>query len=318
MTQATLILAAHDAAPGPALLDAATARVVAAAQAFGQPVHVLVIGPPAVAAQAARLQGVARVLHAELPPGHPGANAETVARLLAGLKGRYATLLAAHAMLARGALPRAAALIGAAYLADVTAISSARVVVRPLHAGSVLATVQVDGPLVLTVRASAFEALAEAAAAVEIETLAGVEIDARSQLLGQEAAATERPDLTRARVVVAGGRGVGAAEHMRLVEALADRLGGAVGASRAAVDAGFAPNAMQVGQTGKVVAPDLYIAAGISGAIQHVAGIKDAKLIVAINKDPDAPIFSLADIGLVGDLFEVLPALTAQLPARAA
>lgn len=316
MTLPTLILAAHEAAQ----LDAATARAVTAARAFGQPVHVLVLGPAAVARQAARLHGVACVHHAEA--AQP--NAETAARALALLAGRCGTVLATHHMLARGALPRAAALCGAVYLADVVAVPSADSVVsvvRAMYAGSVLSTVQAEGRLFLTVRASAFAPVAEGPSEgppeAVIAPLEGLAADTRSQLTGKDAAPSGRPDLARARVVVAGGRGVGAAQNMRLVEALADRLGGAVGASRAAVDAGFAPNAMQVGQTGKVVAPALYIAAGISGAIQHVAGIKDAKVIVAINKDPDAPIFSIADIGLVGDLFEVLPALTAQLPALA-
>lgn len=308
MSAYTLVLLTADGE----VLDASAPRLVAAAQAFGRPVHALVSGPAAVAAQAARLQGVARVLHAEGSP----ANAETLARQLVALAARHEHLIAAHGMLARAALPRVSALTGRAYLADVTAIPSPRSVVRPIYAGSAMATVQVEGPLCLTVRVSAFEPLTERVAPVEIETLPAVEPDARTRLVGREAASQDRPDLTRARVVVAGGRGVGAAEHMALVEALADRLGGAVGASRAAVDAGFAPNSVQVGQTGKVVAPDLYIAAGISGAIQHVAGIKDAKVIVAVNKDPDAPIFAHADIGLVGDLFEVLPALTRALPAR--
>lgn len=310
MSQPTLILASHEATH----LDAATSRLVSAAHAFGQPVHVLVTGPAEVAQQASRLQGVARVLHADVV----APNAETVARIVADVASRYDTVLGNHTMLARSALPRAAALAEAVYLSDVTAVSSARGVVRPMYAGSVLSTVQVEGRLFLTVRASAFEPMAEGANAVEVEVLAGVRQDTRSRLIGRDAPSSDRPDLTRARIVVAGGRGVGSAEHMGLVEALADRVGGAVGASRAAVDAGFAPNAVQIGQTGKVVAPDLYIAAGISGAIQHLAGIKDAKLIVAINKDPDAPIFSHADIGLVGDLFEVLPALASQLPARAA
>ncbi|MEO8119092.1 MAG: FAD-binding protein [Rhodoferax sp.] len=310
MNNPTLIFAVHEAAQ----LDSSTLRVVTAAQSFGQPVHVLVLGPAAVAEQAARLQGVARVLHGEVPI----LNAETIAKVLAQLTDRYDTVVAAHGMLARGALPRAAALADAAYLADVTAIPSSRGMVRPMYAGSVMCTVQVEGKLFLTVRASAFEAMGEGAAAVEIEALTGLDPDNRSQLVGRESVSSERPDLTRANVVVAGGRGLGSAENMKLIEALADKLGGAIGASRAAVDAGFAPNSVQVGQTGKVVAPDLYIAVGISGAIQHVAGIKDAKVIVAINKDPDAPIFSMADIGLVGDLFEVLPALTSQLPARTA
>lgn len=308
MSNPTLILAASDAAQ----LDASTARVVSAAQTFGEPLHVLVFGPIDVARQAAKLQGVARVLHAV----NANLNAETVARVLKQLGDHYDTVIAAHETLARGALPRAAALCGAAYLSDVTSAPSGRGLVRPMYAGSVNATVHVEGQLFLTVRASAFAPMVEGASAVEIEAITINAPDERSILLGRESVSNERPDLTRARVVVAGGRGLGSAEHMQLVEKLADQMGGAVGASRAAVDAGFAPNSVQVGQTGKVVAPDLYIAAGISGAIQHVAGIKDAKVIVAINKDPDAPIFSIADIGLVGDLFDVLPALTAQLPSR--
>lgn len=311
----TLILATHDLQQ----LDPSTARLVSAAQRFGPPVEVLVCGPNTaeVAAQAATLQGVTRVLHAETAdPARP--NAETLARVLASLSGRFQVLLATHNLMARAALPRAAALAQAAYLSDVTAIPAPDRVVRPMYAGSVLSEMQVSAErLVLTVRASAFAPVEAGATAAPIEAVAPIEADTRTRLLGCEAAGSSRPDLTRARVVVAGGRGVGSAEHMRLVEALADRLGGAVGASRAAVDAGFAPNAVQVGQTGKVVAPEVYIAAGISGAIQHVAGIKDAKVIVAINKDPDAPIFSVADVGLVGDLFEVLPALTEALPALA-
>jgi electron transfer flavoprotein alpha subunit len=307
-TSPTLILAGHDAGQ----LDPSTARLVGAARSLGRAVHVLVLGPAGVAAQAAALDGVAQVLHAEaaaLP------NAETVARVLAGLLPQHGAVLAAHTLLPRAALPRAAALAGAAFLADVTALLPEGRVVRPMYAGGVLATVQVHGPVLMTLRASAFDAVGDAAAA-PVVALPAITADERSRLVGREVATSARPDLTRARVVIAGGRGVGAAEHMQLVEALADRLGGAVGASRAAVDAGFAPNAIQVGQTGKAVAPELYLAAGISGAIQHVAGIKDAKVIVAVNKDPDAPIFSVADIGLVGDLFEVLPALTAALPAR--
>lgn len=307
----TLILAGHDAGQ----LDPATARLVGAARGLGRPIDVLVVGPAAVATQAAQLDGVAQVLHA---PAEAWPNAETVARVLAERLREASTVLATHAMGPRAALPRAAALTGAAFLADVTALLPEGRVVRPMYAGGVLATVQVQGPALMTLRASAFAPVGTAAAPAPVTALPAVAADARSQLIGREVAASTRPDLTRARVVVAGGRGVGAAEHMQLVDALADRLGGAVGASRAAVDAGFAPNAIQVGQTGKVVAPELYLAAGISGAIQHVAGIKDAKVIVAVNKDPDAPIFSIADIGLVGDLFEVLPALTAALPARAA
>ncbi|WP_367847218.1 electron transfer flavoprotein subunit alpha/FixB family protein [Rhodoferax sp. WC2427] len=310
MTKPTLLLSIHESEE----LDASTASVLSAAKALGQPVHVLVLGPAAVAAQAARLDGVARVIHHDVD----FANAETVAKAIALVAEGFDMVIAAHSMLPRAALPRAAALCDAAYLADVTAVRGANSFVRPMYAGSVLSTVQTQSRVFLTVRASAFDAATDSADAADIVALDGLVEDGRSCLVGKERSSSERPDLTRARVVVAGGRGLGSAENMQLVEALADRLGGAVGASRAAVDAGFAPNSVQVGQTGKVVAPALYIAVGISGAIQHVAGIKDAKVIVAINKDPDAPIFSYADVGLVGDLFEVLPALTAGLPALGA
>ncbi|WP_157265753.1 electron transfer flavoprotein subunit alpha/FixB family protein [Azohydromonas aeria] len=310
-----LVIAAHDARQ----LDAVTARLVGAAGKLSPAeVHVLVMGSgcAAVAGQAATLGGVSRVLCADAPHlAQP--NAETVARQLAALAlaEGYRFVVAAHGMAARAALPRAAALRDAAFLADVTAVESAQSLVRPMYAGSVLARVRPQAAQVfMTVRPAAHEPCAQAAAACEVGTVAAVAPDTRIRLVGRDEAGDTRPDLARARVVVAGGRGVGAAEHMKLVEALADHLGGAVGASRAAVDAGFAPNAIQVGQTGKTVAPDVYMAFGISGAIQHLAGIKDARVIVAVNKDADAPIFSVADIGLVGDLFEVLPALRRALP----
>jgi len=244
---------------------------------------------------------------------HP--SAETLARQIDALAGDHRRILAAHTLAARAALPRVAARRGAAWLSDVVAIESPEVLVRPMYAGSVLARVAPQAAqLLMTLRASAFAPAGSAATPCAIVPVPAVEADARTRLLGRETVDDSRPDLGRARIVVAGGRGLGAAEHMALVEALADRLGGAVGASRAAVDAGFAPNSAQIGQTGRTVAPELYLGAGISGAIQHLAGIKDARVIVAVNKDADAPIFSVADIGLVGDLFEVLPALTAALP----
>lgn len=305
MSKLTLIVVNHDADQ----IDPATARVATAAAALGGSVQALVFGSDAVAQQCAAIAGISKVLH------HPlvKVNAETVAKVVHSVQDAFDAVVASHSMMARAALPRAAALSACAFLTDVIAIQG-EVFTRPMYAGSVMASVCVQSKVFLTVRASAFEP-APSQAPAEVSAMAAVPADGRTELIGKETASSSRPDLTRARVVVAGGRGVGSAENMRLVEALADKLGGAVGASRAAVDAGFAPNALQVGQTGKTVAPDIYIAAGISGAIQHVAGIKDAKVIVAINKDPDAPIFSIADVGLVGDLFEVLPALTAGLPS---
>jgi electron transfer flavoprotein alpha subunit len=311
MSVNALILAAHESQQ----LDPGTACLVTAARKADACVHVLVLGDGsiAVAEQAARLAGVSQVLLADAPQlANP--NAETVARQLHSLIDGYPWILASHQMLARAALPRAAALANAAYLADVSDILSADRLVRPMYAGSVNATVQPTvARCLFTVRTSAFEACGESSPCA-ITRVSAAHADDRTRSIGLDAAPDTRPDLARARVVVAGGRGVGAAQHMRLVEALADRLGAAVGASRAAVDAGFAPNAWQIGQTGKTVAPELYFAFGISGAIQHLAGIKDAGVIVAVNKDPDAPIFGVADIGLVGDLFEVLPRLSAELP----
>lgn len=312
-----LIIAAHDGQQ----LDPATACAVAAAGSLAASgrIDVLVAGHDiaAVAAQAATLAGVGTVLSADAP-ALATLNAETLARQIAAVAGAYAWVLAAHNLQARAALPRAAALAGGAYLADVIR-TTAEALDRPAYAGAVISRVRpLAATAFLTIRPSAFPAAAASAAAAPVETVAAVVADTRTRLLGSEGDASARPDLGRARIVVAGGRGVGSAENMARVEALADHLGAAVGASRAAVDAGFAPNSVQIGQTGKVVAPDLYLALGISGAIQHLAGIKDAKCIVAINKDPDAPIFQIADYGIVGDLFEALPLLQAQLPAAAA
>lgn len=311
----TLVIAVHHETG----LDPITARLVGAAAKLGAPIELLVLGEaaPAVLDEATRLAGVTRVLWAQAP--HLQApTAETACAQLRPLLAGRRWVLAAHSSLGRAALPRLAALAGAGFLADVCAIEGPDTVRRPMYAGAVLATVQATGALTLaTVRASAFEPVGSVTEPCAVEVLAVVPPDARSRVLAREAVASSRPDLAKARVVVAGGRGVGAAEHMQLIEQLADRLGGAVGASRAAVDAGFAPNAIQVGQTGKTVAPALYMAFGISGAIQHLAGIKDADVIVAVNKDPDAPIFQVADVGLVGDLFEVLPVLSAGLPQAA-
>ncbi|WP_085315478.1 electron transfer flavoprotein subunit alpha/FixB family protein [Derxia lacustris] len=312
----TLVIAAHDGRQ----LDDATARVVTAARQLGASIDVLVLGSgiAAIAAQAALIEGVARVRAVDAPQ-LAVVHAEDLAAQLAALAGEYGAVLARHDMLARSALPRAAALAEAGFLADVTAIPAPDRFVRPMYAGGVVAEVKpAQARLLLTVRPSAFAPAGAAAAPAPVEALDAVAAPRRARLVGQDLAGGDRPDLTRARIVAAGGRGVGSAEQMKLVEAVADRVNGAVGASRAAVDAGFAPNAIQVGQTGKTVAPEVYLAFGISGAIQHIAGIKDAKIIVAVNKDPDAPIFQIADIGLVGDIFEVLPRLAAELPQLAA
>lgn len=311
----TLVIAEHDGTQ----LDVATLGLLGAARRLGEPVHLLVLGQDvaAVAAAAATVDGVAQVWLAD-DPAWQAPSAESLANLIGALMPRHQTLIAAHRMLLRAALPRAAAQLQAAYLSDVVAIEAGRCFVRPMYAGSVLAQVRVQAErCLLTLRPAGFEPAAGTQAPCPVVAAPAVAADARSRLAHRETLSSSRPDLSRARVVVAAGRGVGAREHMALVEQLADRLGGAVGASRAAVDAGFAPNAIQVGQTGKTVAPDVYLAFGISGAIQHLAGIKDAGVIVAVNKDPDAPIFSVADLGLVGDLFEALPALTTGLPAAA-
>lgn len=311
----TLVIVEHDGQQP----DPVSQQLLGAALKLGDPVHLLVLGVHggSVAQTVAGWAGVDQVLLLEHPQwANP--SAETLARQIETLMPAYRTLLAVHRALYRGALPRAAARLQAAYLSDVLAFEGEDRFVRPLYAGSVLAQVQTHSERrLLTLRPSGFTPASGTQTPCPVGVMPSVPADTRTCLERRETAASSRPDLSRARVVVAAGRGVGAREHMGLVERLADHLGGAVGASRAAVDAGFAPNAIQIGQTGKTVAPDVYLAFGISGAIQHLAGIKDAGVIVAVNKDPDAPIFSVADVGLVGDLFEVLPALTAGLPAAA-
>jgi electron transfer flavoprotein alpha subunit len=291
---------------------------VAAALRLGE-VHVLVAGHGvrAAAEAACRLPGVAKVLLADAP-GYDHAPAEALAALLVALAPGYTHLLAAGSALGRSVLPRAAALLDVQPIMDVAGILDADTFVRPIYAGNALATVRsADGKKVATIRAASFEPVPAEGGAAPIEDAPVVALPPGARFVSVALSNTERPELTAARVVIAGGRGMREAENFRLIEAIADRLGAAVGASRAAVDAGFAPNDHQVGQTGKIVAPELYLAVGISGAIQHLAGMKDSKVIVAINKDEEAPIFQVADYGLVADLFTALPELAAELERTA-
>jgi len=309
----TLIVADHDRDS----LHAATLNTVAAAGGLGADIHVLVAGSGArgAADAAARVAGVSRVLLADAPHlASPTAENVAATAVAVAKAGGYTHVLAPANGFGKNVMPRIAALLDVAQVSDVVAIESADTFVRPIYAGSVLATVKSsDAVKVVTVRATAFEAAAGEGGSAAVEAVAAAPEFTASKVTGQELSKSERPELTSARAVVSGGRGLGSAENFKLLEALAAKLNAAIGASRAAVDAGYVPNDYQVGQTGKIVAPDLYIAVGISGAIQHLAGMKDSKVIVAINKDPEAPIFQIADYGLVGDLFQIVPALTAAL-----
>ena len=305
-----LVLADHDNR----VLKPATLNTITAACAVG-PVDVLVAGADcrAVADSAAQVQGVAKVLLADAPLyQHP--LAETLAPLVVGLAPGYTHILAPAMTMGKNILPRVAAMLDVAMWSEVCAFKDADTVVRPIYAGNALATVtSSDRIKVATVRTTAFDKAEEAGGSAAVEAIPAAADPALSCFVRQELTKTERPELTSARIVVSGGRGLGSSENFALIEAVADKLGAAVGASRAAVDAGYVPNDYQVGQTGKVVAPELYVAVGISGAIQHLAGMKDSKVIVAINKDEEAPIFQVADYGLVADLFQALPELTARL-----
>ena len=306
-----LVLAEHDHQA----LKSSTLHAIAAAAKLGGDVDVLVAGSGAggAAQAAAAVAGVARVIHVDAPHlAQP--TAENLAAQVLALAGGYTHLVAPATGFGKNVMPRVAARLDVAQVSEITAIQSPDTFVRPIYAGSVFATVQAkDAIKVITVRTTAFDAAPAASGSAPVEARAAAPDVARTRVTGQELTKSERPELTSARVVVSGGRALGSADNFKLLEALADRLGAAMGASRAAVDAGYVPNDYQVGQTGKVVAPDLYIAVGISGAIQHLAGMKDSKVIVAINKDPEAPIFQVADYGLVGDLFEIVPALTKEL-----
>jgi len=310
-----LLIAEHDnAALRPAVLNTVTA-----AQKIGGDLHVLVAGASAAAAAqaAAQIPGVSKVLHADAPHlASPVAEnvAATAVALVKAAGGTYTHVLAPATGFGKNVAPRVAALLDVAQVSDIIAVESADTFVRPIYAGSAFATVQSkDAVKVITVRATGFDAAPATGGSAAVEAATAAPDTGLAKVVGQELSKSDRPELTSARIVVSGGRGLGSAENFKLLEALAAKLNAALGASRAAVDAGYVPNDLQVGQTGKIVAPDLYIAVGISGAIQHLAGMKDAKVIVAINKDPEAPIFQVADYGLVGDLFELVPQLTAEL-----
>ncbi len=310
-----LVLADHDNAG----LKPATLNAITAAAKIGGDVHVLVAGNgcDAAAAAAAKIAGVAKVLKADAGTyAHP--LAENIAPLIVKLAAAYGHVLAASTTVGKNIMPRVAALLDVQQISDISEVVSADTFVRPIYAGNALATVQsLDKVKIITVRGTAFAPAAAGGGTAAIESIADAADAGLSSFVGSEVSKSERPELTAARIVVSGGRGMANGENFKkYLEPLADKLGAAVGASRAAVDAGFVPNDYQVGQTGKVVAPDLYLAVGISGAIQHLAGMKDSKVIVAINKDEEAPIFQVADYGLVGDLFKLVPELTAALPPR--
>ena len=295
-------------------LAGATAHVVAAAQAIGGDIDVLVAGEgvQAAADAAAKLDGVNKVRVAD-NAAYAHQLAEPMGALLVELAGDYTHVLASASTTGKNVLPRLAALKDVSQLSDVIGVDSADTFLRPIYAGNAIATVKSDDALkVITVRTTAFDAVGSGGSAT-VEAVDVVVDNAQSRFVKQELAQSDRPELGGAKVVISGGRGMGNGENFKLLDGIADKLGAAIGASRAAVDAGFVPNDMQVGQTGKIVAPELYIAVGISGAIQHLAGMKDSKVIVAINKDDEAPIFQVADYGLVGDLFEILPELESKL-----
>jgi electron transfer flavoprotein alpha subunit len=307
-----LVIAEHDNAS----LKGSTLNTVTAAVQCGGAVHVLVAGHHAGAAAeaAAKIAGVARVLLADAPHLADGL-AENVAEQALALAPGYTHILAPATAYGKNILPRVAARLDVGQVSEITRVVSSDTFERPVYAGNAIATVQAIDPIkVITVRTTGFEA-AGAGGNAAVEIVAAVPDTGKSSFVGRELARSDRPELTAAKIVVSGGRGLGSGENFKILEPLADKLGAAIGASRAAVDAGYVPNDWQVGQTGKIVAPQLYVAVGISGAIQHLAGMKDSKVIVAINKDPEAPIFNVADYGIVGDLFEVVPELARQLGA---
>jgi electron transfer flavoprotein alpha subunit len=307
----SLVIAEHDNSA----LNPATLNAIAAAKALGADIDVLVAGSGCaeVAQAAAAAEGVRKVLCAD-NDAYGNFLAENVSLLVAELAADYDNVLAPSTTNGKNTMPRVAALLDVAQISDIVTVESADTFKRPIYAGNVIATVQSsDAKKVITVRTTAFDGVAAEGGSAEVVAVDAAHDAGLSSFVGQELAESDRPDLTAASVVISGGRGMQNGENFKLLDGIADKLGAAIGASRAAVDAGFVPNDMQVGQTGKIVAPDLYIAVGISGAIQHLAGMKDSKVIVAINKDEDAPIFQVADYGLVADLFDALPALEAAL-----
>jgi len=307
----TLVIAEHDNSS----LKVATLNAVAAAQALGADIDILVAGANcgAVAEEAAKVAGVGKVLVAD-NAAYEHQLAENVSLLIAEVAAGYDNVIAPATTNCKNTMPRVAALLDVAQISEITAVESADTFQRPIYAGNVIATVKSsDAKKVITVRTTAFDPAPAEGGSAAVEALDAVHDAGISSFVGEEVAVSDRPELTSAGVVISGGRGMQNGENFKLLEGIADKLGAAIGASRAAVDAGFVPNDMQVGQTGKIVAPDLYIAVGISGAIQHLAGMKDSKVIVAINKDEDAPIFQVADYGLVADLFNALPELEAKL-----
>ena len=311
---ATLLLADHDNTT----IKDSTAKALTAARALGAPVHVLVAGTncKAAAEAAAKLEGVEKVLVADAP-AYAHALAEPLAALLHAVGANYSAIVSAATSTGKNVLPRVAALFDVMQISDVTKVVSPDTFERPIYAGNAIQTVQSsDAKKIITVRTASFQAAGQGGHAA-IENAASANDPGLSTFKGAEIAKSDRPELTSAKIIISGGRAMQNAENFKTyIEPVADRLGAAMGASRAAVDAGYAPNDWQVGQTGKVVAPELYIAVGISGAIQHLAGMKDSKVIVAINKDEEAPIFQVADYGIVGDLFQIVPELTAAVEKK--
>lgn len=306
-----LVIAEHDNAS----LNGATLNVVAAAKAIGGDIEVLVAGSDCAAAgeAAAKVDGVAKVLVAD-NAAYAHQLAENVSLLVAEIGKNYTHILFPATTNGKNIAPRAAALLDVQAISDIISVESADTFKRPVYAGNVIATVQSsDAVKVLTVRGTAFDPVPAEGGSAAVEALSSADDAGTSSFVGEELAVSDRPDLTAASIVISGGRGMQNGDNFEMLYKVADKLGAAVGASRAAVDAGFVPNDMQVGQTGKIVAPDLYVAVGISGAIQHLAGMKDSKVIVAINKDEEAPIFQVADYGLVADLFDAVPELESSL-----
>ena len=306
-----LVIAEHDNAS----IKAATLNTVAAAAKIGGDIHVLVAGSGSAgaAAAAAKIAGVSKVLHADA--AHlADFLVENVAAVVVGLAKGYTHILAPATSNGKNVMPRVAALLDTQQVSEIVEVASADTFVRPIYAGNALATVQSsDAIKAITVRTTGFDAVAAEGGSAAVESVAAPADSGLSSFISREVSKSERPELTAAKIIVSGGRGMGSGDNFKILEPLADKLGAAMGASRAAVDAGFVPNDWQVGQTGKIVAPDLYIAIGISGAIQHLAGMKDSRVIVCVNKDEEAPIFSVADYGVVGDLFQVVPQLVEEL-----